>query len=184
MIHGFFSAARLMFPDRHTWAIWDQDDNEAFPKPSAPPATTSNSKQRPNRRNQKNPVSTTTDMSNTGDEYNTSMAKSMADDDLLLVDKIPTNTNQAEEVSFLHPTFGFLSRAHLTCGVAPGVSAAQTGLDVVEMIRQESEVILKNRSPLENGDEQSVMKFFGNGHCIVYLREPIPINTVFSGFFH
>ena len=179
-----FSAARLLFPDRNTWAIWDQDDKEAFAKPSDPAPSASQSKQRPNRRNQKNPVATTTDMSSTGDEYDTSMVKSLADGDLLLVDKIPTSDAQSEQVSFLHPTFGFLSRAHLTCGVAPSVSAAQTGLDMVEMIRQESEAIVKNRSLLENADERAVMKCFGNGHCIVYLKEPIPINTVFTGFFH
>lgn len=69
------------------------------------------------------------------------MIRSVADD-LLLVDKISTS-DESEKVSFLHPTFGFLSRAHLTCGVAPGVSAAQTGLDIVEMIKKESDIIQK-----------------------------------------
>ena len=106
----------------------------------------------------------------------------MADDDLLLVDKVAA-ANESEQVSFLRPTFGFLSRAHLTCGVAPGVSASQSGLDMLDMIRQEGESIQSNASLEESADERTVMKFFGNGQCIVYLREPIAIQTIFSGVF-
>jgi len=111
------------------------------------------------------------------------MVRSIVDDDLLLVDKVITS-NESEQVSFLHPTFGFLSRAHLTCGVAPGINASQTGHDLVEMIQKESDIIQKNISIPESNDQRTVMKFFGNGNCIVYLKEPIPIETIFSGFFH
>jgi hypothetical protein len=111
------------------------------------------------------------------------MVRSITDDDVLLVDKVLTS-NVSEQVSFLHPTFGFLSRAHLTCGVAPGISAAQTGHDMVEMIQKESDNIQRNISLPESNDERTVMKFFGNGNCIIYLKEPIPIETIFSGFFY
>jgi len=111
------------------------------------------------------------------------MIRSLVDDDILLVDKIITS-NESEQVSFLHPTFGFLSRAHLTCGVAPGISASQTGNDMIEMIQKESESIQKNIPIPESNDERTVMKFFGDGQCIVYLKEPIRIETIFSGYFH
>ena len=111
------------------------------------------------------------------------MVRSLADDDMLLVDKILTST-ESEQVSFLHPTFGFLSRAHLTCGVAPDTSASQTGHDLVDIIQKESDIIQRDVPVPESDDERTVMKFFGNGYCIVYLKEPIPIETIFSGCFH
>jgi hypothetical protein len=175
--------ARLLFPDRHTWAIWDQNDSEHSSKDSPSQASGDNPKPRSSRHNTKSKITTTTDNSTMNDDYNASMVRSLADDDLLLVDKVLTSS-QSEQVSFLHPTFGFLSRAHLTCGVAPGVGAAQTGIDVVEMIQKESDIIQRNISVQQNNDERTVMKCFGNGHCIVYLKEPIPIETIFSGFFH
>lgn len=110
------------------------------------------------------------------------MTQSIAGDDLVLVDKTAAS-NESEKVSFLHPTFGYLSRAHLTCGVAPGVSPVQTGLDVLEMIQKECDHIQRNNPLPESNDERTVMKFFGNGQCIVYLKEPIPIETIFSGYF-
>ena len=110
------------------------------------------------------------------------MARSLADDDLLLVDKVVTS-NEPEQISFLHPTFGFLSRAHLTCGVAPGTNAAQTGFDTIELIQKESDSLQKNIPIPESNDQRTVMKFFGNGQCIVYLKDPIPIETIFSGYF-
>ena len=144
----------------------------------------SHSKHRSNRRNKKSKQVTTTDDATTSDDYSESMVRSVADDaDALLVERVVAST-EPEEVSFLHPTFGFLSRAHLTCGVAPGVSAAQAGLDMAEMIEKESDS-LRRRIPLvESNNERTVMKYFGNGNCIVYLREPLPIGTIFSGFFH
>jgi hypothetical protein len=186
-IIGLFLGARLLFPDRHTWALWAQDDNEVSSKqpPSSSRASSgdNNKKQSSNRRNNKSKRITTTDDFVTTDDYSTSMVRSITDDDALLVDKI-LSSNESEQVSFLHPTFGFLSRAHLTCGVAPGISAAQTGHDMVEMIQKESDSILRNLSLPESNDERTVMKYFGNGNCIIYLKEPIPIGTIFSGFFH
>jgi hypothetical protein len=174
--------ARLYFPDRHTWAIWSQDDNEPPAKETPPQAASGNNKKnRSFGRNNKSKI-TTTDNSNLNDDDNTSMVRSLADDDLLLVDRVLTS-NETEQISFLHPTFGFLSRAHLTCGVAPGTSASQTGLDMIEMIKKESDSLQRNIPIPESNDQRTVMKFFGNGQCIVYLKEPIPIETIFSGFF-
>ncbi|CAF3350356.1 unnamed protein product [Rotaria sp. Silwood1] len=176
-------SARLLFPDRHTWALWDQDDNELPKKEASSQIVTSdNKKSRPYRRNNKSKL-TTTDNLNTNDDYDTSMVKSLADDDILLVDKV-LFSNIPEKITFLHPTFGYLSRAHLTCGVAPGISASQTGHDIIEMIQKESDVIQKDTPIPESNDEQTVMRFFGNGRCIVYLKEPIPIETIFSGYYH
>ncbi|CAF3566125.1 unnamed protein product [Rotaria sordida] len=181
-------AARLLFPDRHAWALWDQDDNELPKNESAASSSSSqivtndNKKSRPHRRNNKSKI-TTTDNLNTNDDYNTSMVRSLGDDDILLVDKVLTS-NISEKISFLHPTFGYLSRAHLTCGVAPGINASQTGSDILDMIKKESDIIEKNIPIPESNDERTVMKFFGNGNCIVYLKEPIPIETIFSGYFH
>jgi len=179
--------ARLFFPDRHTWALWSQDDTENTPKSSgsSQPSTT---KPRSNRRNNKSknsrnktdnfPLTTTT----TTDEYDALPGGVDDDDDVLLVDKV-VPSNQTEQVSFFHPTFGFLSRAHLTCGVAPDVNAVQTGLDLVEMIQKENETIQRSASIPESHDQQTVMRFFGNGTCVVYLKEPIPIETIFTGYF-
>jgi hypothetical protein len=179
----YFLGARLYFPDRHTWAIWAQDDYELSNKESPSQASGGDyQKQRSSRRNGKSKI-TTTDHLNTNDDYNASMVRSVADDDLLLVDKV-IPSDESEQVSFLHPTFGFLSRAHLTCGVAPGVTAAQTGSDMLEMIQQESDIIQRNTPIPKSDDERTVMRFFGNGHCIVYMKEPIPIETIFTGCFH
>ncbi|CAF2510651.1 unnamed protein product [Rotaria sp. Silwood2] len=177
--------ARLLFPDCHTWALWDQDDNELPKKESSSQIGTSdNKKSRPFRHNNKSKVTTaTTDNLNINDDYDTSMVRSLADDDILLVDKVLTS-NISEKVTFLHPTFGYLSRAHLTCGVAPGINASQTGHDIIEMIQKESDIIQKNFPIPESNDERTVMRFFGNGRCIIYLKEPIPIETIFGGYFH
>ncbi|CAF1257518.1 unnamed protein product [Adineta steineri] len=180
--------ARLLFPNRNVWSIWGQDDNESPKKESSSHtnnnnydnSSNNNKKQRPFHRNNKSKI-TTTDNFNTNDDENASMVRSV--DDVLLVDKI-IPTNESEQISFLHPTFGFLSRAHLTCGVAPDISAAQTGHDMTEMIKKESDYIHRNTPTPESNDERTVMKFFGEGHCIVYLKEPIPIDTVFTGCFH
>ena len=111
------------------------------------------------------------------------MVRSLVDDDILLVDKV-IPSDESEQISMLHPTFGFLSRAHLTCGVAPGISPSQTGSDMLEMIQKESDNIQRDTPVPEIDCERTVMKFFGHGHCIVYLKEPIPIETIFSGYFH
>ncbi|CAF4644527.1 unnamed protein product [Rotaria socialis] len=178
--------ARLLFPDRHTWALWDQDDNE-IPKKESPPQvdTRDNKKTRPYRRNNNNRsrVTTTTDNLTVNDDSNSTMVRSVAGEDVLLVDNV-SRSNTTEQVSFLHPTFGYLSRAHLTCGVAPGSSAAQTGQDIIEMIQKESDTIQRNIPIPESNDERTVMKYFGNGQCIVYLKEPMPVETIFSGCFH
>ena len=180
----YLPGARLYFPDRHTWSTWAQDDYELSNKESPVQASGSdnNRKQRSFHRNNKSKI-TTTDNITTNDDYNASMVRSVADEDILLVDKV-IPSNESEQISFLHPTFGFLSRAHLTCGVAPGISASQTGADMLEMIQKESDIIQTNTPIPESNDERTVMKFFGNGHCIVYLKEPIPIATIFSGCFH
>ena len=54
---------------------------------------------------------------------------------------------------------------------------------MVEMIRKESDSLQGNLPLLHSNDDRAVMKSFGNGHCIVYLKEPIPIQTIFSGCF-
>lgn len=177
--------ARLLFTDRNVWAIWGQDDNEQPAKGPLPTASGRGDfkKQRPARRNNKSKVTTTDNFNNSDDDYSASMVRSVAEDDVLLVDKVSPAAEPAQ-TSFLHPTFGFLSRAHLTCGVAPGVSAAQTGQDMIDMIRKESDSLQRDTPLLESDTEQSVMKFFGDGHCMVYLKEPVPIETIFSGCFH
>ncbi|CAF1278743.1 unnamed protein product, partial [Adineta ricciae] len=179
--------ARLLFTDRNVWSLWDQDDNETVTKNSTPTARNDNARgygnkkqqqqqqNRGPRRNNKSKITTT------DDDYDTSpMVRSVADDDVLLVDKV-TPSNESEEMSFLHPTFGFLSRAHLTCGVGPGVSAVQTGQDMIDMIRKESDSLQRNTRVLDRDNEQMVMKYFGDGHCFVYLKEPIPVETIFTG---
>lgn len=165
----------MVFPDRHTHALWDQDDNETF---SEPLNEEKKIRDKPSRRRNK---ATTTDDTN---EYDTSMAKSMADDDLLLVNKIGDLDLEENEVSFFRPTFGFMSRAHLTCGVSPGVSSSQAGIDLVHMVRQEGYAMKRNLHLEIVEDEKVAMKYFPTGQCIVYLKDPIPIQTIFSGFFH
>jgi hypothetical protein len=178
-----YLAARLLFTERHTWSIWNQDDNEAFSIAAVSSrADAARVKSRSSTHEKKS--TWTSDSSTVGDVYDTSMTSSLADDDLLLVNKIQHRLDTSEQVTFLHPTFGFLSRAHLTCGVAPGIAASQTGLDLLDMIRQESESIREHRSLVQYSDERTVMKYFGNGHGMIYLKEPIPIRTIFSGFFH
>ena len=171
-------AARLLLPDRQSWALWAQNDDEPFSENSASQTANSNSRRR-------NPV-TTTDQLNPGENFETSMAKSLADDDLLLVDKLENLSLESNEnpTSFLRPTFGFLSRAHLTCGVAPNVSSAQAGVDMVEMIRKETAALTNDRSFIESEDDRVVIRYFDAGHAIVYLREPLKVQSIFAGSFH
>ena len=177
--------ARLLFTDRNVCSIWAQDDSEQPSKQASAHASgggNDSKKQHSARRNHKSKV-TTTDNFNPDDDYNASMVRSVAEDDILLVDKV-LPFNESDQISFLRPTFGFLSRAHLTCGVAPGVSAAQTGQDMIDMVRKESDSLQRNTPLLESANQRTVMKFFGDGQCMVYLKEPIPIDTIFSGCFH
>ena len=176
-----FLGARLLFPDRHTWAMWSQDDNEVFKKEI--PSKVDHRQARSSRRYNRTRVTTVDYLNINEDSDNESIIRSVAGDDILLVDKVITE-KESNKVSFLHPTFGFLSRAHLTCGVAPGINPSQTGRDLIEMIQKESNILHKNIAIPESNDERTVMKFFGDGHCIVYLKEPILIETIFSGHFH
>ena len=66
--------ARLLFPDRDTWAVWAQDDNEVAskePSQASGANNNNNQKQRPPHRNNKSEHSTTTD------DYSTSMVQSI-----------------------------------------------------------------------------------------------------------
>jgi hypothetical protein len=160
--------------------VWDQDDNEPFQTAKAPANTHSKSKNRSIPRSKRATPAAQTITTNDTHHHDTSMVKSLAEDDLVLVEEINPNV----ERSFFHPTTGFMSRGHLTCGVAPGVSAAQAGLDMIEMIRQEAVAIRSHRSLVEKEDEHCVMRFFDHGSAIVYLKDPIEISTIFSGLFH
>ena len=176
-------AARLLLPDRQSWALWAQDDNEPFSEGLA--GQPSNARPRPGARRNPAPPRTTTDQSNPGEDYETAMAKSLADDDLLLVDKLENLSLEPETpTSLLRPTSGFLSRAHLTCAVAPNVSAAQAGIDMVEMVRRETNALTDDRTFVESEDDRAVIRYFDAGHAMVYLREPLKIQTVFAGSFH
>ncbi len=95
-----FLGARLFFPDRHTWAIWAQE-NDVLTRGSSAPSQASavdkSSKHRPPRRNTKSKV-TTTDNFHTTDDYNSSMVRSVADDDILLVDKVIQSNESVDEM--------------------------------------------------------------------------------------
>ena len=181
----FFLAARLLLPDRQSWALWAQDDDEPFTVNSSGQPNHSNPRARPAARRNPPTTITTTDQLNSGENLETAMTKSLADEDLLLVDQLGNLSLENESsTSFFRPTFGFLSRAHLTCGVAPGISAAQAGIDMVEMIRKETDASIKNRTLIESENELAVIRYFDDGHAIVYLREPIKVQTIFTGSFH
>lgn len=174
--------ARLSFEDENVAKLWAQNDEEPFSDGKKPEkkdgARSARGKKKVTASKRR-----TRESSEDSDESDQTKSTSLIDQDNDLVDEISKMSIEPEKVSFFHPTFGFLSRAHLTCGVAPDVSASQTGIDLIHLIRQESEVLRKNVQ-IETFEAESVaFRYFNDGQCMIYLREPIPIDSIFTGYF-
>ncbi|CAF1499480.1 unnamed protein product, partial [Didymodactylos carnosus] len=60
--------------------------------------------------------------------------------------------------TILHPTFGYMSRAHYPVGAAPGSSAVQTGQDLLSIIQKESDLQKPCVALCDNKLNQTVMR--------------------------
>uniref|UniRef100_A0A8C4Q9S2 2',3'-cyclic-nucleotide 3'-phosphodiesterase n=1 Tax=Eptatretus burgeri TaxID=7764 RepID=A0A8C4Q9S2_EPTBU len=72
------------------------------------------------------------------------------------------------------------SRAHVTLGCAPNVEPVQTGLDLMDILRS-----------IEGDEKPSItlnmdlgkLCCYGKGRWMLDLTKPIPVNSLFSGFY-
>ena len=82
------------------------------------------------------------------------------------------------------PTCGLGSRAHITLGYSKGCTAVQTGLDQIKVIEVEESfhhgnAIAKRPRHVELDD--AALIHYGDGQCVVYLNDPVPVTSLFSG---
>jgi len=77
------------------------------------------------------------------------------------------------------PTSGRGSRAHLTLGCAPGVSAVTTGLDLVEIINQES---IADESISTYNVTNGWLRSYGSGQWVFYPRTQYLLHSEFLGY--
>ncbi|XP_077997830.1 2',3'-cyclic-nucleotide 3'-phosphodiesterase-like [Glandiceps talaboti] len=101
--------------------------------------------------------------------------------------------NTADDESLFHsfqkskfvPTSGVGSRAHLTLGCRKGITAVQTGIDLVDIIDAEQEAMAtKDRNvtlmlPIQGG----TLRCYDNKTWMVYLDVPITVGSLYSGFY-
>ena len=81
------------------------------------------------------------------------------------------------------PTCGLGSRAHITLGYSRGCTAVQTGLDQIKIIEIEESYHHGNaasKRPRHVELENAAVIHYGNGQCVVYLNDPIPVTSLFS----
>ena len=81
------------------------------------------------------------------------------------------------------PTCGLGSRAHITLGYSKGCTAVQTGLDQIKVIEIEESyhhgnAVAKRPRHVELDDADLI--HYGDGQCVVYLNDPIPVTSLFS----
>jgi 2',3'-cyclic-nucleotide 3'-phosphodiesterase len=69
------------------------------------------------------------------------------------------------------------SRAHMTLAFTQGVSAVQTGLDLLDLVRME----LNNVAHEEVKTSEATLSYYDSGICYAHLDQPIKIRTIFSG---
>ena len=82
------------------------------------------------------------------------------------------------------PICGLGSRAHITLGYSKGCTAVQTGLDQIKVIEIEESyhhgnAVAKRPRRVELDDASLI--HYGDGQCVVYLNDPIPVTSLFSG---
>ena len=71
------------------------------------------------------------------------------------------------------------SRAHITIGLANGVSAVQTGYDLVSILAMlKSDDSLAKKNVIDTEDYELV--YLENARCYAKLKEPINIDSIFS----
>ena len=81
------------------------------------------------------------------------------------------------------PTCGLGSRAHITLGYSKGCTAVQTGLDQIKIIEIEESYHHGNaaaKRPRHAELEDAAVIHYGDGQCVVYLNDPIPVTSLFS----
>ena len=83
--------------------------------------------------------------------------------------------------SRFYPTAGFGSRAHVTLGCAAGVTPVQTGLDQINVIKRERKAL--SYTDITYQLDGAVMRYYGNGCCVVYLDKEIDCEAMFAGFY-
>ncbi|XP_070570635.1 2',3'-cyclic-nucleotide 3'-phosphodiesterase-like [Ptychodera flava] len=83
------------------------------------------------------------------------------------------------------PTSGVGSRSHCTLSCAAGVSAVQTGLDLVEIIQMEQEAaeFRDQNVTMSQAIPDGWLRCYDDKAWVVYLSEPITVGSLFSGFY-
>lgn len=87
------------------------------------------------------------------------------------------------------PTAGRGSRAHLTLGCAPGVSAKMTGFDLIKVVSCEQEM-LKTENLQQSSEKvqtfsltEGELRTYGDGIWVIYPEKEIHVDSLFSGFY-
>lgn len=87
------------------------------------------------------------------------------------------------------PTSGIGSRAHLTLGCAPGVSAKITGFDLIKIVSCEQEMLKTEKLQQLSKKMQTFsvsggeLRTYGDGMWVIYPEKEIHVNSLFSAFY-
>jgi len=85
----------------------------------------------------------------------------------------------ADILGNFRPTSGIGSRAHLTLGCAPGISAVTTGLDLIDIIHQES---IADESIITYNLTNGWLRSYGLGRWVFYPRTQCLLPSQFLGY--
>ena len=78
-----------------------------------------------------------------------------------------------------HPVSGPGRKAHMTIGVAPGVSAVTTGTDLLEIVELEGRGGEWPTYPTSRG----WLRDYGEGRWVLYMNNTIFVNSLFAGVY-
>ncbi|KAJ1529849.1 hypothetical protein ONE63_006586 [Megalurothrips usitatus] len=87
--------------------------------------------------------------------------------------------NASDEPDF-QPVTGPGRKAHMTLGVAPGVSAVTTGYDLLDIVELEAERKDWPTYPCSRG----WLRDYGEGRWVLYMRNSITVDGLFAGVYN
>ena len=73
------------------------------------------------------------------------------------------------------------SNAHITLGFSSQVEARQSGIDLLKIKLVEKLVNNKEFIKHDSGEKEYI--YFGKCYCLVKLKNPIFVDSIFSGYF-
>ena len=94
-----------------------------------------------------------------------------------------SNNIMSKEIKKIASKLSTASRAHITIALAYGVSAVQTGYDLLSILAcLTTDECLKEKNPIDCKEHE--LTYLGSARCYIKLKEPIYIDSIFSQDFY